>query len=492
MAFVKRLITRTSQPQDGAQLDKSGEFYSRLVAVLDPISRRDLVTGKAMTIVGGFPKTAGKYGVSAKGDGASLGYIAVSGLGAEISMLGVMNNATCVATGSLEFGLGSSAGTALACYQANNNPNNRFLLRQTNGGGTSTTEFSASGRTTGPYVVAASFIGSLASEIIPYFNGQPDQGNLLNGSSGTNSTFTRFSIGGLSRSTNTGALVDDDCALAVLFSGALSAAEHKSLSDNPWQIFEPEVQRVWIDDFIDVGGGTSLTAPLLTNGQTFYGPGISQTGGVQSLTAPLLTNTSTLFAPAATPGAVSATAPLLTNSSTLFTPAISAGGTGLTAPLLTNSPTFFAPAVAPGAVNLSAPLFTNASALYTPAIVNGIVVSPPYFENANSFYSPAVTPGTVALAAALFTNTSTVFPARIVIAGVAVFPLPSQVLAGVEYGPTGAEYLGTLTGGAAPTAAEIADAVIAAAQTTPIWADTRRMNGATVYGNGTSGDKWRG
>ena len=48
------------------------------------------------------------------------------------------------------------------------------------------------------------------------------------------------------------------------------------------------------------------------------------------------------------------------------------------------------------------------------------------------------------------------------------------------------------SGGTGPTAAEIAAAILAAAQITPIYADTRKMNGATVLGDGTSGNKWRG
>lgn len=49
------------------------------------------------------------------------------------------------------------------------------------------------------------------------------------------------------------------------------------------------------------------------------------------------------------------------------------------------------------------------------------------------------------------------------------------------------------TGGSTgPTASEIAAAILAAAQITPIYADTRKMNGATVIGDGTSGNKWRG
>lgn len=48
------------------------------------------------------------------------------------------------------------------------------------------------------------------------------------------------------------------------------------------------------------------------------------------------------------------------------------------------------------------------------------------------------------------------------------------------------------SGGGGPTAAEIAAAILAAAQITPIYADTRAMNGAAIQGNGTVGNKWRG
>lgn len=45
---------------------------------------------------------------------------------------------------------------------------------------------------------------------------------------------------------------------------------------------------------------------------------------------------------------------------------------------------------------------------------------------------------------------------------------------------------------AATDTSGVAAAVLAAALVTPIYADTRRMNGATVQGVGTSGDLWRG
>ncbi|MEN9438317.1 MAG: hypothetical protein RIR09_2972, partial [Pseudomonadota bacterium] len=38
----------------------------------------------------------------------------------------------------------------------------------------------------------------------------------------------------------------------------------------------------------------------------------------------------------------------------------------------------------------------------------------------------------------------------------------------------------------------LAQAILAAAQITPIHADARKMNGATVQGDGSESDKWRG
>lgn len=48
------------------------------------------------------------------------------------------------------------------------------------------------------------------------------------------------------------------------------------------------------------------------------------------------------------------------------------------------------------------------------------------------------------------------------------------------------------SGSSGPTAQEIASAILAAAQVTPIHSDTRKMNGHSVIGSGVELDKWRG
>lgn len=57
---------------------------------------------------------------------------------------------------------------------------------------------------------------------------------------------------------------------------------------------------------------------------------------------------------------------------------------------------------------------------------------------------------------------------------------------------TSAAYTTTAIGGSGPTAAEIAAELLASLQATTIPVDAKRMNGALIAGNGTSGNLWRG
>ena len=57
---------------------------------------------------------------------------------------------------------------------------------------------------------------------------------------------------------------------------------------------------------------------------------------------------------------------------------------------------------------------------------------------------------------------------------------------------TSAAFATTSVGGSGPTAGDIATAVLAALNATTIPVDTKKMNGAAVLGNGTSGNQWRG
>ena len=57
---------------------------------------------------------------------------------------------------------------------------------------------------------------------------------------------------------------------------------------------------------------------------------------------------------------------------------------------------------------------------------------------------------------------------------------------------TSLAYATTAVGGSGPSVEDITASVIAALNATTIPVDVQKMNGATVLGDGTSGNKWRG
>ena len=74
-----------------------------------------------------------------------------------------------------------------------------------------------------------------------------------------------------------------------------------------------------------------------------------------------------------------------------------------------------------------------------------------------------------------------------------MWPLSSDVRLGVTYGPTGAEYTGTMAegGGTYPTAESIAAAVLAALQGTTIPVNVTQVNHVTLQGSGIPADPMR-
>ena len=73
------------------------------------------------------------------------------------------------------------------------------------------------------------------------------------------------------------------------------------------------------------------------------------------------------------------------------------------------------------------------------------------------------------------------------------WPIESDVRLGVAYGPTGAEYVGTMLAGLGdyPSAESIAAAVVSALQGTTIQANIKQVNDVTVQGAGTKLNPWQ-
>jgi hypothetical protein len=75
--------------------------------------------------------------------------------------------------------------------------------------------------------------------------------------------------------------------------------------------------------------------------------------------------------------------------------------------------------------------------------------------------------------------------------GVPVVPTLGTYQVNVNYTvPVQAQGIST-SGSSGPTASEIAAAILAAAQITPIYSDTRKTNGQTIIGTGVEADKFR-
>jgi hypothetical protein len=128
---------------------------------------------------------------------------------------------------------------------------------------------------------------------------------------------------------------------------------------------------------------------------------------------------------------------LYTNTQTFYSPTVTTTVTLLPG-LYTNTQTFYSATVSASNTLLPA-LYTNTQTFYSPTVTTTVTLLPGLYTNAQTFYSP-----TVAIVSdirpALYTNEQVFFPALIY----NLYPDPSQVLAGVVYGP-GGMFVGTLT-----------------------------------------------
>lgn len=179
----------------------------------------------------------------------------------------------------------------------------------------------------------------------------------------------------------------------------------------------------------------TLTPDLYTNTQTFYTPTVAAT---YALTPALYTNDQTFYAPTVTTSNT-LTPDLYTNTQTFYSPDVTqSGGTQtLTPDLYTNTQTFYSATVTPGAVVLEPQDYVDTG-----------YADPGYFGpntfSTQVFYSPIV--GPPGLLPSLYVNPNTFYDPSVF----NQYPDPSQVLAGVQYGPGGI-YVGTLTVGAGET-----------------------------------------
>ena len=178
--------------------------------------------------------------------------------------------------------------------------------------------------------------------------------------------------------------------LGLFWSRALSDAEIKSISQNPWQIFKPIPRRIFAP--VSAGGTPTLYPSLYTNDQEFYAHTLSQSGGTQTLTPSLFTDSSTFYSHTLAPGAVTAAPGLYNNDQTFYS---------LT---LTTSKT------------LAATRFDNDQTVFTPVVTQDggpQYVAPNLFENTQSYFAHSVSVGQVQLYPLLLDNAQVFYAATV-------------------------------------------------------------------------------
>lgn len=188
-------------------------------------------------------------------------------------------------------------------------------------------------------------------------------------------------------------------------------------------------------------GAVDLTPTRLDNSGAFYGPTI--TVGAVDLTPARLDNSQSFYSATITTGAFDLAAVRFDNSQSFYGPTITTGGVELTADRLNNANTFYTHAAAPGSVDILPELLTNAQAWYVPTVgVAAVNLLPTKLDNNQTWFTQNVSTLTE-LVVTRFNNDSS-FYSFVVSNGSGVYPPPYQVLLGVNYGPTGVEYTGTL------------------------------------------------
>lgn len=154
----------------------------------------------------------------------------------------------------------------------------------------------------------------------------------------------------------------------------------------------------------------TLSPPLLTNAQTFFGPTVVNTN---TISPSLLTNTETFFGPTVQLEGQTLAPSLFTDSQTFFGPTVTPGDVTVSPGLLTNPQTFYSATVT-ATYTLTPALFTNTQSFFGPTITTSNTLTPALFTNPQTFYTPTVTPGAMTVQPPLLTNTQTFFSPSIV------------------------------------------------------------------------------
>ena len=282
MAWVERLVTRTTQPQDAVGIDLSNPIAKKFKLLIAPATHGvlDLVGGLPITKMDGgtFIESATQIGKSTRISGQpTAGTYNISGgykapntipLNGQFTFFAYVNpsklqsansdyitglvNAYQTAAGAaptMRFGSGANSGTRSRLFgYAKIGGADRSITDSVDAvlGQALVAVLTYNGSTLSLYKNGA-LVGSVAA------SGSVDVGaytalSFLNDYLAANLSNDGFRPRGF----------EGDFYLAGVAPQSVSSSEIKSLSDNPWAIFEPEVTRLWIDDTVSTGGAATV------------------------------------------------------------------------------------------------------------------------------------------------------------------------------------------------------------------------------------------
>jgi hypothetical protein len=224
-----------------------------------------------------------------------------------------------------------------------------------------------------PYTTVARNIQ--AAEQSLWINGKKDPVTLA----GTATSFSAATIGNV-------ASCRSGLALNAYFLRDLSDSEIDSLSDNPWQIFEP--RRIWVPVSVS-GGGATVDVPAGALTLTGYAPTVSVP---RSVSVPAAALTLTGYPPTiSTPRSISVPAGAITLTGFAPTVTTTASGATINVPTGTLTLTSFAPSVSiPAAISVPAGSLTLTGYAPTVTTTAGTRVDVPAGALTLTGYAPTV------------------------------------------------------------------------------------------------------
>ena len=446
-------LVRTSQPKVPVGIDWSNPLTVGLLSVMVGRNANSVLNG-SRTNVGSSQVVAG-FGVSAKGftSAPTIPDSLPNGSLKKLSVFALVRNPTDTSAHNI------FADTVADGLQVRTSAGAIQLVRKT----VAVSITAGTVANTETFSVAATVTGTVNKL---YKNG------LFLASDATNPVSASTSALAVGSDGSGGNFWSGDIGFIATFDRVLSDAEIKSLSENPWQIFQPAARAIWVP--VGTASAPEVSGALTTENNTVTASASVSPVASSSLTAADATFTGTSYtSPVASASITTADSTVAASASTS---AAVAGA--LSTEASTVSASAFVSPVATASV-------TAADSTFAGDASSGSSVASMSITTEDAFAAAVASVSPVALMAVYTDDAAVSGSAQGQVTG--VYPDPATVLAGVAYGPSGADYTGTL---AWSSASDISAALLAALQATAIPVNMTQVRGQTIGGSGSAVDPW--